>query len=303
MTAKYSLQVLNTEQKNNALLGAAKKLCEKQDEILAANNIDIENGEKNGMHQGLLDRLRLTPERIEAMAEGLRQIVELPDCIGEVLESFERPIGMRIEKKRVPLGVIGIIYEAVRKQQTLVIKYQSFHARQPQELVVYPYLLKEFRNRWFLICEKARNRTPQVNIFALDRMQSVRLDKEHPFKQCIDFDPAHFYDDTIGVTKQIRDKARRVVLIVDSDQAPYIETKPFHRSQKVEERYADGSIKMSLRVVLNNELERLILGFGRHIEVVSPPELRGNIAYHVRMAYRHYENSWLSDDFGSVGKE
>ena len=266
-----------------------------------------------------ITHLPLNDDGIDALNSALdilRQLQDFPqlvssiDTISKLNEQISRQTGSSapaMDMEHVPgykgKQFIGIIYEAVRKQQTLVIKYQSFHARQPQELVVYPYLLKEFRNRWFLICEKARNRTPQVNIFALDRMQSVRLDKEHPFKQCIDFDPAHFYDDTIGVTKQIRDKARRVVLIVDSDQAPYIETKPFHRSQKVEERYADGSIKMSLRVVLNNELERLILGFGRHIEVVSPPELRGNIAYHVRMAYRHYENSWLSDDFGSVGKE
>lgn len=112
VAAKYSLQVLNTEEKNRALMATAAKLIEKQDDILNANRVDIENGEKNGMHQGLLDRLRLTEERIEAMAEGLKQIAELPDCIGEVMERFERPNGMQIEKRRVPLGVIGIIYES-----------------------------------------------------------------------------------------------------------------------------------------------------------------------------------------------
>lgn len=112
VTAKYLLQQATTEEKNSALLAAAKALVEDQDTILAANAKDIENGEKNGMHPGLLDRLRLTAERIEAMAEGLRQIAELPDCIGEVMEQFERPNGMKIEKKRVPMGVIGIIYES-----------------------------------------------------------------------------------------------------------------------------------------------------------------------------------------------
>ena len=83
-----------------------------QDEILAANALDIQNGENAGMHPGLLDRLRLTEARIAAMAEGLKQIADLPDCIGEVMESFERPNGLHIEKRRVPLGVIGIIYES-----------------------------------------------------------------------------------------------------------------------------------------------------------------------------------------------
>lgn len=112
VAAKYSLQVLSTEEKNRALMTAASKLIERQEDILAANNVDIENGEKNGMHQGLLDRLKLTETRIEAMAEGLKQIAELPDYIGEVMERFERPNGMQIEKRRVPLGVIGIIYES-----------------------------------------------------------------------------------------------------------------------------------------------------------------------------------------------
>ena len=112
VTAKYILQKLSTEEKNNALLKAAEMLVAMQDEILQANEKDLANGEANGMHPGMLDRLKLTPERIEAMAEGLRQIAELPDCIGEVMETFERPNGLLVEKRRVPLGVIGIIYES-----------------------------------------------------------------------------------------------------------------------------------------------------------------------------------------------
>ena len=153
---------------------------------------------------------------------------------------------------------------------------------------MYPYLLKEYRNRWFLIGEKATNRVPQVNIFALDRILSVSVDKEHPFKRCVDFDPEHFFDDTIGVTKTIRDKAQRVVIKIDRDQAPYVESKPFHKSQKVEQRFRDGSIQLSLKVVINNELERLILGFGGHAEVIAPPQVRARIAESVAIAARHY---------------
>ncbi len=112
VAAKYVLQRATTEEKNKALTHAAQSLMEHRQEILEANAKDIENGEKNGMHPGMIDRLRLTSERIEAMAEGLRQIVELPDCIGEVMERFERPNGLKIEKRRVPLGVIGIFYES-----------------------------------------------------------------------------------------------------------------------------------------------------------------------------------------------
>ena len=110
--AKYLLQMASTEDKNKALAAAAKALCENTARILAANAQDIKAGEANGMHPGMLDRLRLTEARIEAMAEGLCQIVELEDPIGEVLERWTRPNGLEIEKRRVPLGVIGIIYES-----------------------------------------------------------------------------------------------------------------------------------------------------------------------------------------------
>ena len=112
VSAKYLLQKATTAEKNNALLVAAKLLVEKQAEIIAANKKDIEKGEANGMHPGMIDRLRLDEKRILAMAEGLEQIVALEDPIGEVLEQFNRPNGMVVEKRRVPLGVIGIIYES-----------------------------------------------------------------------------------------------------------------------------------------------------------------------------------------------
>lgn len=110
--AKYMLQNKTTEEKNAALVCVADKLIENTEKILKANACDIRKGEAGGMHAGLLDRLRLTVDRINAMAEGLRQIVALPDPVGEVMETFERPNGLKIEKRRVPMGVIGIIYES-----------------------------------------------------------------------------------------------------------------------------------------------------------------------------------------------
>ncbi len=110
--AKYELQVLTTAQKNKALKQVAEALIVHYKEILEANAIDIANGEEKGMHKGLLDRLRLTNDRIAAMSEGLSQIAVLPDPIGEIMETFDRPNGLFISKVRVPLGVIGIIYES-----------------------------------------------------------------------------------------------------------------------------------------------------------------------------------------------
>jgi len=115
MLARGALAAMNrltTEQKNRALNAMADALVRERDAIIAANREDLARGEANGTSSSLLDRLKLDEKRIVAIADGLRQIVELPDPVGEVLETFERPNGLRIEKVRVPLGVIGMIYEA-----------------------------------------------------------------------------------------------------------------------------------------------------------------------------------------------
>ena len=110
--AARKLAVLSTDVKNQALQAMAEALQTNQQAILAANQIDIDNGQAKGMSRPLLDRLLLTADRISAMADGLRQIASLPDPVGEVLSMHRRPNGLDIGKMRVPLGVIGIIYEA-----------------------------------------------------------------------------------------------------------------------------------------------------------------------------------------------
>jgi glutamate-5-semialdehyde dehydrogenase len=110
--AAPSLSLLSTEQKNTALLMMADALVAETSSILIANAEDLGRGRANGINPSLLDRLALNEQRIISMAEGLRQVVELPDPIGDVLELIDRPNGLHIVKLRVPIGVIGIIYEA-----------------------------------------------------------------------------------------------------------------------------------------------------------------------------------------------
>ena len=110
--AKFELLNLSESKKNEVLLKVANALTDSADKIIKANNIDIKNGEEKGMHEGLLDRLKLTTARIEDMAEGIRQVVELPDPIGIILDDWNLENGLNIKKVSVPLGVIGIIYES-----------------------------------------------------------------------------------------------------------------------------------------------------------------------------------------------
>lgn len=110
--AEAALRTISTDKKNQVLAAVADHLVESSETLLKANEEDVKNGKANHMPEGLVDRLLLTRERIEGMADGLRQLVDLEDPVGEVTGMKKRPNGLLIGQKRVPLGVIGIIYEA-----------------------------------------------------------------------------------------------------------------------------------------------------------------------------------------------
>lgn len=115
MKAKKAAGVLvsaDTQTKNNALIEISKALVDKADEIIKANHTDIENGRKNGLNEGLIDRLMLDESRIKGIADGCIQVAALDDPCAKVLETVERPNGLVIKKVSCPMGVIGIIYEA-----------------------------------------------------------------------------------------------------------------------------------------------------------------------------------------------
>lgn len=110
--ASRELNRANTGQKNTALLAIAESIESRSKEVLAANKKDMDAGTKSGLDEALLDRLELNDERIAAMAEGIRQVAALTDPVGEITDLNYRPSGIQVGKMRVPLGVIGIIYES-----------------------------------------------------------------------------------------------------------------------------------------------------------------------------------------------
>ena len=109
--AKKTVSRLSTQQKNDALEAMAQALLDRQEEILAANQLDLQAAQGH-ISDVMLDRLRLTPERVQGMAQGIRDVVQLPDPVGRVLEESRRADGLLIQKVSVPMGVIAIIYES-----------------------------------------------------------------------------------------------------------------------------------------------------------------------------------------------
>ena len=112
LTASRALVNLTTDQKNKILLAMADGILSDADQIISANAIDLDNAVNNNLTNSMIDRPRLDQKRIEAIADGIRQVATLPDPVGEIMDEWERPNGIKIKQIRVPIGIIGIIYES-----------------------------------------------------------------------------------------------------------------------------------------------------------------------------------------------
>lgn len=111
-TASAFVSIASTEEKNHALKTIAEELIKNKDYIIEQNKFDLENGRQNGLSSALLDRLAINEVRLQGIADGLNEVAQLDDPVGEVMESWDRPNGLQIESVRVPIGVVGMIYEA-----------------------------------------------------------------------------------------------------------------------------------------------------------------------------------------------
>ncbi|RYY60759.1 MAG: WYL domain-containing protein [Chitinophagaceae bacterium] len=181
---------------------------------------------------------------------------------------------------------ITALYQAILNKTPLLLEYRSFNATKPQQYIFFPYLLKEYRNRWFVIGRMKKNDT--LFTLALDRIVEFQELVKERFLDYggIDFD--RYYDDLLGVTKSPKDRARRVILFVEKQNAPYVLTKPIHPSQQLLKQDETGII-VRLDVVLNFELEREILGFGECMRVLAPKFLVEKIHRRISKMDRTYE--------------
>lgn len=168
------------------------------------------------------------------------------------------------------------LYNYITKKQTLRVMYQSFKSSKPTEYILFPYLLKEFRNRWFLYGSKSTDLL--LYNLPLDRIVSVEP-VDIPFKENPNFDSEHFFDNVIGVSKNINSSPRRIKFWASAEQSKYIKTKPIHTSQTlISENHEDGSCIFKIEVVVNFELYSVLMSYGSGIKVLYPR----NVAMYMR---------------------
>src|SRR5258708_3071068 len=181
---------------------------------------------------------------------------------------------------------INPLYQAILHKRPLLLEYKSFKATQARKNIYYPYLLKEYRNRWFLITKAQDGKS--LMTLALDRILEFQELPKEPFVpyEGVEFD--RYFSDLIGVTKSEKDRPHKVILQVNKSNAPYVLTKPIHPSQSILKEEEDGLL-IRIDVVLNFELEREILGFGESIKVLPPRLLASRIKRRLELARRPYE--------------
>jgi predicted DNA-binding transcriptional regulator YafY len=181
---------------------------------------------------------------------------------------------------------IDPMYQGIRSKQVTQLTYQSFKARTPNVFNFHAYLLKEYRNRWFVLGRKS-TKEPMVTL-ALDRIKSVQIVPNVKYIDNAKFDANEYYKDVIGVTVNEGNRPQTVHLAIDRSNAPYVITKPFHYTQKILAKSSEG-IEITIDVVLNYELEREILGFGECITVIKPRKLRERIEAKLKKAVEKYQ--------------
>lgn len=180
---------------------------------------------------------------------------------------------------------IDPIYQAIRQRKVLTLSYQSFKAREANTITLHAYLLKEYRNRWFVLGRKS-SKEPMVTL-ALDRIKDLHTARHVKYIDNPGFDADQYYKDVVGVSVSEGTRPQIIHLAIDRSNAPYVITKPLHHTQQVVKKSAQG-IEITLEVIINFELEREILGFGDSITVRKPQRLRDRIEKKLRGALDNY---------------
>lgn len=168
------------------------------------------------------------------------------------------------------------LFSAIKEKCPVKINYQPF-GKEERELVVHPYMLKEYRNRWFLIGRVGNYKN--VSNLALDRIKGKIKNCAEPFIDNDLFDPEHYFKNLIGVTLPSDQEAPSSIIIrVAPASAEYVRTKPLHKSQEILKKYKNGGLQIRLNVYINFELISYLLSYGVGIEIQEPVELRERLA-------------------------
>ncbi|MCI4669592.1 MAG: WYL domain-containing protein [Bacteroidia bacterium] len=272
-TIQADIQMMRSDKLgyNAPIIVLERKFYTYEDPDFSITNIPLSENDLNKLH-----------ETIEFMRQfkGFSHFKELDGMVQKLEDhiyaqkAHTNPV-IDFEKNDNLKGIeyLDSIYQAILKERSLEIHYQSFRARKPSQILFYPYWLKEFRNRWFVVGLK-RGGKELLNL-ALDRIHELKHSKE-AFKANTKYDLKEYYKDVIGASVSPEAQLEETLLFIEHKHAPYVLTKPLHHSQKEVSRDGFG-VTISLWVQHNFELEKEILSYGESIQVITPIRLKRRI--------------------------
>lgn len=272
-TIQYDIQMMRSDKLgyNAPIIVVDKKYYTYEDPKYSITNLPISHADMQQMSEAV---------ELLKQFKGFEHFNNLNDVVQKLEDhvystSKKQPSIIHFEKNERLTGIhyLDILYKAIQEKKVLSITYKSFKAETANIITFHPWWLKEYKNRWFLFGLKAET----ILNLALDRIICIEVDEKIQYKPSQISSIDDYFNDVIGVTVSLNVRAENVRLWVDAGNAPYVETKPLHHSQQELERNKDGSIIISLKVQLNFELEREILGFGETMVVKSPERLRKRI--------------------------
>lgn len=269
---------------NAPIIVYEKKYYKYEDESYSITNIPITETDMNIIMESVEMLKQFKDFSLFSDLNGVMQ--KLEDKVYSEKNNNNSIIHLDTNKNLKGLEHLDVIYQAILKKIVLSITYKSFKSEEPAVIIFTPFILKEYNNRWFAIGKSSQ--ANKIQNYALDRMQKIEfcLGEDYLEHQ---FDPEQYYKNTYGVTVLNDESIIDIELKIDAANAPYVLTKPFHHSQRLIESFDDKSIVIGIRVHHNFEIERLILGFGNHIEVLKPLRLRNSIYNKLQKAVNNYE--------------
>ena len=225
--------------------------------------------------------------------DGVGDVVNrLEDHVASIRYKVEPVILLENNERLKGLDYITPLHDAIMKKEVIKIIYKTFLSDESQTFYFSPYILKEFRNRWFVFGKRHDSPDRLILNLALDRIENIAdAPQKEKYRTEKAFQPDIYFKNMIGVTRDFDSPVEHVVFEAIPAQAPYIVTKPLHESQKEVERRADGSVVFSIDVIVNYELERDLLGFGERITVLSPSILVEKLQERLARSIENYKKS------------
>ncbi|MBP6539602.1 MAG: WYL domain-containing protein [Saprospiraceae bacterium] len=283
-TVQYDIQMMRSDKLgyNAPIIVVDKKYYTYEDPKYSITNLPISHTDMQQMSEAV---------ELLKQFKGFEHFSNLNDVVQKLEDHVysttkKQPSIIHFEKNERLTGIhfLDELYKAIQDKKVLKIEYKSFKAESANIITFHPWWLKEYKNRWFLFGLKAET----ILNLALDRILTIETDEKSQYKPSQINSIDDYFKDVIGVTVSLNIRAEHVKLWVDAGNAPYVETKPLHQSQEIFERNDDGSIIIGIKVQLNFELEREILGFGASMIVISPKKLRKRIAQTIQKQFRNY---------------